>query len=97
MKSVQNKFHTVVLCSLFFIVCSVSLFAWPTVNGVALCTAANSQYNSTIVTDGSGEAIITWADFRSGSNTDIYAQKVNSNGTILDPLSVPQEIWQLFP
>jgi hypothetical protein len=52
-----------------------------TVNGVAICTATNHQFNPTIVSDGSGGAIITWYDYRSGNN-DIYAQKVNSSGTV---------------
>ncbi len=33
-----------------------------------------------IVSDGSGGAIIVWQDYRSGSNLDIYAQRVNSSG-----------------
>ncbi|MDQ7799614.1 MAG: T9SS type A sorting domain-containing protein [Candidatus Edwardsbacteria bacterium] len=51
-----------------------------TANGVALCTAAGSQYFSTIVSDGWGGAVITWGDFRNGTNYDIYAQRVNSAG-----------------
>jgi hypothetical protein len=51
-----------------------------TANGVALCTAANDQYIPTIVSDGSGGAIVTWYDLRSGTNFDIYAQRVNALG-----------------
>jgi hypothetical protein len=51
-----------------------------TADGVALCTAANEQYAPTIVSDGSGGAIITWYDLRSGTNYDIYAQRVNASG-----------------
>ena len=57
--------------------------AWP-VNGVAICTAANDQWLPQITTDGSGGAIITWRDYRSGTNWDVYAQKVLSGGTV-DP------------
>ena len=40
-----------------------------TANGVALCTAAGSQYYPTIVSDGAGGAIVTWYDDRSGTTT----------------------------
>ena len=46
-----------------------------TPNGVAICTASDDQDNPTIVSDGSGGAIITWEDYRNG-NSDIYAQRV---------------------
>ena len=52
-----------------------------TSNGVALCTAANDQWDPTIVSDGSGGAIVTWVDDRSGTNYDIYARRVNAAGT----------------
>jgi len=53
-----------------------------TANGVAVCTATSSQYSPQVVSDGSGGAIITWYDYRSGSNYDIYAQRVNSSGFV---------------
>lgn len=51
-------------------------------NGVAVSTAANDQFPPTIVSDGSGGAIITWHDNRNGYTTDIYTQNVNSNGQL---------------
>jgi len=51
-----------------------------TANGVALSTAANSQDTPTIASDGAGGAIVTWQDYRSGTNYDIYAQRVNAAG-----------------
>src|SRR5205085_52581 len=57
--------------------------AWP-VNGVAVCTAPFLQLYPEIVTDGSGGAIITWNDSRTGS-FDIYAQRVKASG-IVEPL-----------
>ncbi len=51
-----------------------------TANGVALCTATDNQSSPTIVPDGAGGAIVTWYDFRGGSNSDIYAQRVNASG-----------------
>jgi predicted lipoprotein with Yx(FWY)xxD motif len=53
-----------------------------TANGVALCTAVDTQGVPTIVADGVGGAIVTWYDFRSGSNEDIYAQRVNASGVV---------------
>ena len=35
-----------------------------------------------IVSDGSGGAIITWQDYRSGTDYDIYAQRIHESGTI---------------
>src|SRR5207247_3245287 len=51
-----------------------------TADGVALCTAANEQYNPTITADGAGGATVSWWDFRSGTSYDIYAQRVNAAG-----------------
>lgn len=54
---------------------------WPS-DGRAVCTAANSESDPTIATDGSGGAIITWVDNRLG--TDIYAQHVRASGAVDD-------------
>ncbi len=54
-----------------------------TSTGVVISAAANEQINPVAVTDGSGGAIIGWEDHRSGdANTDIYAQRVNTSGTV---------------
>jgi hypothetical protein len=55
--------------------------AWP-VNGRALCTAANDQSALGVVPDGNGGAIVTWMDYRSGNNYDIYAQELDKNGLL---------------
>ena len=52
-----------------------------TSSGAAICTAANSQLSPQIVLDGSGGAIFTWNDNRSGTSYDIYAQRVNASGS----------------
>ncbi len=60
---------------------SGGVLAWSgdsTVN-TAVCTASGDQQVPLITSDGSGGAIITWYDNRSG-NRDIYAQRVNSDG-----------------
>ena len=51
-------------------------------DGKAICNESKSQRYSQICSDGSGGAIITWEDYRSGSNYDIYAQFVNSSGDL---------------
>ena len=53
-----------------------------TANGVAVCTAAGTQQKFTIVSDALGGAIITWEDYRSGTNYDIYAQRIDAGGSI---------------
>ncbi len=49
-------------------------------NGKAICTIINEQKETQICSDGAGGAIITWQDSRGTS--DIYAQRILSNGTI---------------
>src|SRR4029079_7123797 len=50
-----------------------------TANGVAVCTASDTQTGPTLLTDGSGGAIIAWRDYRSG-DYDLYAQRVSGAG-----------------
>lgn len=49
-------------------------------NGVAVCKATEYQEYPQIASDGSGGAIITWID-RRHLEYDIYAQRINANGT----------------
>ncbi len=51
-----------------------------TTDGVAICTESGAQTNAKIVSDGSGGAIITWSDYRTAWQSDIYAQRVNASG-----------------
>jgi hypothetical protein len=46
-----------------------------TADGLPVCTAVEEQGKPVIVADGSGGAIVSWADDRSG-DSDIYSQKV---------------------
>ncbi len=57
--------------------------AFWTANGVAICTATNNQQSPQLVSDGAGGAIITWHDYRSGSNYDIYTRRVDGAGNAL--------------
>lgn len=59
---------------------SAGSFQWGA-NGVAVCTAAEDQKVPVMVSDGAGGVIIAWQDYRSGTNYDIYAQRINSAGT----------------
>ena len=57
---------------------------WP-VDGVPISTAAFDQRLRTpsIISDGAGGAIICWEDSRNGgSNVDIFAQRIDSSGTV---------------
>ncbi|MGH7731903.1 MAG: FlgD immunoglobulin-like domain containing protein [Candidatus Eiseniibacteriota bacterium] len=61
--------------------------AWPA-DGRALCLAAWNQSGPALVADGAGGAIVTWYDYRSGVEADIYAQRVLATGAI-DPTWPP--------
>ena len=53
-------------------------------NGVAISTESDDQgANKQICSDGSGGAIIVWEDEREISHSDIYAQKVDTDGITL--------------
>ncbi len=51
-----------------------------TAAGVALCTAVNNQYSPVIASDGARGAFVTWKDYRSGTTSDIYVQRVDAAG-----------------
>lgn len=59
---------------------STGIAQWTT-NGIPICTQ-DSSFNPVIVTDGSGGAIIAWLSYRGAITTDIFAQRVNSSGTV---------------
>jgi predicted lipoprotein with Yx(FWY)xxD motif len=53
-----------------------------TATGVIICTSANDQAKTQIVSDGNNGAFITWQDDRNIGNSDIYAQRIASNAAI---------------
>ncbi len=58
---------------------------WNT-SGVAVCSAAESQYRPALATDSAGGAIITWYDFRDAGggppfDLNIYSQRILTDGT----------------
>ncbi|MBI5000307.1 MAG: lamin tail domain-containing protein [Euryarchaeota archaeon] len=50
-----------------------------TLDGIAICTATDTQYYPKIIPDGQGGAIITWGDNHLGF-WNIYTQRVNASG-----------------
>ena len=60
---------------------------WPAdaTQNVPICTASGKQEDPAIVSDGNGGAIIAWRDQRNDKNDDIYAQRVDSAGTVCWP------------
>lgn len=60
---------------------------WPPTNaGVMLCTAGNQ---CAMIADGAGGATVAWQDFRTNTNYNIYAQKVNASGA---PMWIPSGV-----
>ena len=53
-----------------------------TANGAALCTSTGTQSVGGIASDGGTGAIVTWSDFRNGTDYNIYAQRVSATGTM---------------
>jgi hypothetical protein len=53
-----------------------------TANGVRLCPTANDQTNHVMVSDDAGGAFVAWQDFRSGTDWDLYARRINGAGVL---------------
>jgi hypothetical protein len=53
-----------------------------TINGVPICTQINVQYSPQIIDDGEGGAIMTWEENRTGSDPDIYTQRIDADGVV---------------
>jgi len=72
-----------VIFILFFVVFSATAQGqWvsdSTVN-TPVCTASNTQRYPQACSDGADGVLITWEDFRSGHDWDIYAQKLDAKG-----------------
>jgi hypothetical protein len=56
---------------------------WPA-DGIAVCKSPGEQFNPVIVSGNGRGAIVSWYDYRSGSGSDIYAQKVDRVGYLGD-------------
>ena len=60
---------------------SIGGMSWAA-NGVAVSSASGDQDSPAAVSDGAGGVIATWEDFRGGVTYDVYAQRVNSAGSV---------------
>jgi hypothetical protein len=60
---------------------SAGAVQWTT-DGVVISAATGSQQSPQIVSDGSGGAIIAWWDYRNGTTSDIYAQRIDVSGVV---------------
>jgi hypothetical protein len=54
------------------------------VDGVAICTAADNQFNPKMAPDGQGGAYVVWEDYRNYPTTqvDVYAQHLDGGGGV---------------
>jgi len=69
---------------------AVGEFLW-TIDGVQVSGAIHDQMYPVIVSDLDNGAIITWDDYRNITDENIYAQRVNKNGTLGNPTGVLNE------
>lgn len=60
---------------------AVGAIQW-TANGIEVCSVFGGETNPKLAMDGTGGAYIAWQDRRSGSNYDIFAQRVNASGAL---------------
>ncbi len=51
-------------------------------DGIEINTKPDNQYLSQLTPDGAGGAVIVWSDWRTGDDSDIYAQRVDGSGNI---------------
>lgn len=76
---------------------SNGIVQWTT-NGTPVSTASNIQRKPFMASDGNGGAIITWGDNRTGTNYDVYAQRINSSGTLSTEMQiVSNDSLHVFP
>ena len=99
MSNVMRAAPLVLLCALTIGVPSV--WANWVQDGAAICTATADQYHPELVSDGAGGAIVTWQDRRSGTDWDVYCQRVDANGfAVLTGTDTPAmliELCQNYP
>ncbi len=68
---------------------------WPT-NGTVVCNAVNNQLRPAVASDGSGAAIVSWYDERSGL-ADVYAKRLTASGTVDVPDVLAGELGLAAP
>ena len=72
-----------VLMVLSLALCASGAWAQWVTNGVPVCNADYQQMGQQIVQDGPDGAIIVWTDYRNGIDSDIYANRIGTDGSIL--------------
>ncbi len=73
---------------------SLGFVQW-TVDGIGACTDFADQSTPSLTSDMAGGIIVTWSDWRSGIERDIYAQRIDVNGNILwatDGIAVTDQV-----
>jgi hypothetical protein len=83
MKRIERVIYFVMLCAVLLTVQTPALQAQFVEDGAALCSSSGAQEKPVIASDGSGGAIIAWQDYRSGTDYDIYVQRVDASGDTL--------------
>jgi hypothetical protein len=53
-----------------------------TSNGVKICDEPGMQFGAQLASDGAGGAILVWNDYRSGTDMDVFAQRISTSGLI---------------
>jgi len=67
-----------------------------TTSGVPICTVENSQYDPRLAADGEGGAVVTWQDYRKGSECsfDAFAQQTDHRGEVCEIKQLND--WNVF-
>ncbi|MHA1271666.1 MAG: hypothetical protein ACTSPY_17875 [Candidatus Helarchaeota archaeon] len=70
-------------------------------NDLPVCISELEQYNPRLCSDGAGGVFVVWQDYRSGTDYDVYCQRINSSGHIMwadNGVVISNEIdWQNNP
>ncbi len=69
-----------ILAALCSLAAPLAQAAWVP-NGTSVCVASGDQIDPVVIADGAGGAIIIWQDQRNGLDYDIYAQRLNADGS----------------
>jgi len=65
-----------------------------TADGILLCNSPNAQDLPSAISDGLGGAAVAWRDFRSGSYSDVFCQRVSAAGQVPDQCVPPDTLAQ---
>ncbi len=65
--------------------------------GTAICTAPNKQEQVSVISDGTGGAILAWQDFRNGADLNVFAQRIDANGILAVHEVTLQELASVQP